>query len=133
MDNDNIKPDTNEIEEVDENSVGRPKSDLDTDIIANLAAIGSTQVEIASVMGVSVRTLQRHHADLIERSKNKGNTSLRRAMYKNALEKNNPLMMIWLSKNALGMSDKVINENIENKPLPLIIDGENLTTVEEDK
>ena len=113
--------------------MGRPKLNLDEDIIANLAAIGSTQIEIASVMGVSAKTLQRHYAQLIKDSQNKGNTSLRRAMYKNALEKNNPNMMIWLSKNALGMAEKTVTEDITNKPLPLIINEKDLTIVTDEE
>ena len=113
--------------------MGRPKLNLDEDIIANLAAIGSTQIEIASVMGVSAKTLQRHYAQLIKDSQNKGNTSLRRAMYKNALEKNNPNMMIWLSKNALGMAEKTVTEDITNKPLPLIINEKDLTDVTDEE
>ena len=39
--------------------VGRPKKNIDIEILANLSQIGCTQEEIGGVMGVSARTLQR--------------------------------------------------------------------------
>ena len=42
-------------------------------------------------------------------------------MWKAALN-GNPNMMVWLSKNYLGMKDRTVTENV-TEPLPLIIDG----------
>ena len=103
------------------NGIGRPKKKLDKDIIANLSQIGCTQEEIGSVVGISARTLQRRYADLVEENKNIGKASLRKRMWKCALN-GNPNMMVWLSKNALGMKDRTVTENV-TEPLPLIIDG----------
>ena len=103
------------------NGIGRPKKELDKDIIANLSQIGCTQEEIGSVVGISARTLQRRYADLVEENKNIGKASLRKRMWKCALN-GNPNMMVWLSKNALGMKDRTVTENV-TEPLPLIIDG----------
>jgi hypothetical protein len=102
-------------------SMGRPKKELDEEIIANLSQIGCTQEEIGAVVGISARTLQRRFADLIEDNKNKGKASLRKRMWASAL-KGNPNMMIWLSKNYLGMKDRTIQETII-EPLPLIIEA----------
>jgi alkylhydroperoxidase/carboxymuconolactone decarboxylase family protein YurZ len=109
--NDTVKP----------KSMGRPKKELDAEVIANLSQIGCTQEEIGSVVGISARTLQRRFADLIEDNKNKGKASLRKRMWQSAL-KGNPNMMIWLSKNYLGMKDRTVQETIV-EPLPLIIEG----------
>ena len=38
-------------------SIGRPKKELDEDVIAKLSQIGCTQEEIGSVVGISARTL----------------------------------------------------------------------------
>ena len=54
------------------NGIGRPKKELDKNIIANLSQIGCTQEEIGSVVGISARTLQRRYADLVEENKNIG-------------------------------------------------------------
>ena len=102
-------------------SIGRPKKDLDKDVIAKLSQIGCTQEEIGSVVGISARTLQRRYADLIEVNKNKGKASLRKRMWQSAL-KGNPNMMVWLSKNYLGMKDRTVQETVV-EPLPLIIEA----------
>ena len=96
--------------------VGRPKITIDENIVANLASIGCTQEEIASVVGVSRRTIQRHFAQIIEDNRNKGKASLRKKMWQIALN-GNPNMLVWLSKNELNMRDKVETQNIV-EPLP---------------
>ena len=58
-------------------SIGRPKKELDIDVIAKLSQIGCTQEEIGSVIGISARTLQRRYADLVAENKNKGKGSHR--------------------------------------------------------
>ena len=88
-----------------------PKKELDKNIIANLSQIGCTQEEIGSVVGISARTLQRRYADLVEENKNIGKASLRKRMWKAALN-GNPNMMVWLSKNYLGMKDRTVTENV---------------------
>ena len=104
-------------------AVGRPKINIDLDIVGNLASIGCTQEEIASVVGVSARTLQRNYAEIIDRFKNKGKASLRKKMWDKAIKKDNTNMQIFLSKNVLGMSDKVQQTNV-TEPLPLIIEAD---------
>ena len=102
-------------------SIGRPKKDLDKDVIAKLSQIGCTQEEIGSVVGISARTLQRRYADLVAENKNIGKASLRKKMWDKAL-KGNDKLLIWLSKQELNMRDKIETQNIV-EPLPLIIDA----------
>ena len=66
---------------------GRPRKNIDLEILGNSASIGCTQEEIGSVMGISARTLQRNYAEIIEVNKNKGKASLRKKMWENALKK----------------------------------------------
>ena len=101
---------------------GRPKIIVDTEILKNLASIGCPTYEIASVMGVSARTLKRNYADIIEQFREKGKASLRKKMWDKAVKKDNTNMQIWLSKNYLGMKDRTQTESIV-EPLPLIIDA----------
>ena len=101
---------------------GRPKIYLDLEILKNLASIGCPDYEIAGVMGVSARTLQRNYAEIIDQYKEKGKASLRKKMWDKAVKKDNTNMQIWLSKNYLGMKDRTQTETI-NEPLPLIIDA----------
>ena len=102
-------------------SIGRPKKELDEDIIARLSQIGCTQEEIGSVVGISARTLQRRYADLVAENKNIGKASLRKKLWEKAL-KGDPKLLIWLSKNELNMVDK-IHTTQAVEPLPLIIDA----------
>ena len=102
--------------------VGRPRIEVDENIVANLASIGCTQEEIASVVGVGRSTIQRNFGQIIEDNKNKGKASLRKKMWELAL-KGNPNMLVWLSKNVLNMRDKIETQNIV-EPLPLIIEAD---------
>ena len=102
--------------------MGRPIKDVDEKILANLSQIGCTQEEIGSIVGISARTLQRRFADLLEVNKNKGKASLRKKMYEKAM-KGNDKLLIWLSKNMLGMSERIHSTNV-TEPLPLIIEAQ---------
>lgn len=117
MKNDKIKADAT----IETKSIGRPKKELDEEVIARLSQIGCTQEEIGSVIGISARTLQRRYADLVYENKNKGKASLRKKMWEKAL-KGDPKMLIWLSKNYLNMVDKVHTTSTV-EPLPLIIEA----------
>ena len=118
MENDKIKAE----EQPKNNPVGRPRKEIDLEILGNLASIGCTQEEIGAVMGISARTLQRNFAEIIEENKNKGKASLRKKMWQLAL-KGHPNMLVWLSKNVLNMRDKIETQNIV-EPLPLIIEAD---------
>ena len=117
-----MKNDKNKADDtIKSQSIGRPKKEIDEDIIARLSQIGCTQEEIGSVVGISARTLQRRYADLVAENKNKGKASLRKKLWEKAL-KGDPKLLIWLSKNELGMVDKIhTTQSVE--PLPLIIDA----------
>ncbi len=110
------------------NGVGRPKSKVDEKILGNLAHIGCTLEEIGSILGVSARTLQRNFAEIIDASREKGKASLRKKMFEKAINKDNTHMQIWLSKNYLGMKDRMVNEQI-SEPLPLIIEAEDVKEI----
>mgnify|MGYP003150527900 FL=1 len=115
-----MKSDINKAEK--KKQLGRPQKPIDEKVLANLSQINCTQEEIASILGISARTLQRRYADLIEVNKNKGKASLRKRMYEKAM-KGNDKLMIWLSKQYLEMSDRIHNTNT-TEPLPLIIEAQ---------
>ena len=114
-----MKSDINKAEK--KKQLGRPQKPIDEKVLANLSQINCTQEEIASILGISARTLQRRYADLIEVNKNKGKASLRKRMYEKAM-KGNDKLLIWLSKNMLGMSERIHSTNV-TEPLPLIIEA----------
>jgi len=86
---------------------GRPKTKINYAIVEDLANIMCTQTEIASILKVSVRTLQRDEefCRIYKMGIDNGKMCLRRAQYKSALSGSNT-MLIWLGKQYLGQTDK---------------------------
>ena len=89
---------------------GRPKKEIDVQVLKHLCEMQCTLTECAHVLGVSTDTLKRNYADVIQMGKSHGKISLRRAQWKNAIEKNNVTMQIWLGKNILGPTDSPQDE-----------------------
>ena len=84
---------------------GRPKKEIDYDVVEKLAKFQCTQEEIASFLDISTRTLQRdeYFMELFNKGRESGKMSLRRIQWKHA-EKSVP-MAIWLGKQYLGQKD----------------------------
>lgn len=108
--------------EVEENSGGRPKIELDYGLIRNLSMIMCTQEEIASVVGCSVDTLLRDDkfCEVYKKGLDVGKSSLRRFQWKQA--EKNPTMAIWLGKQYLGQRDNVELENNDLSKLDEILE-----------
>ena len=102
--------------------VGRPKKKLPYSLqdIEKLATMQCTRLEIANFCGCSESTLKRNFDLPIKKGWDKGKRSLRRAMFDKAM-RGNTTMLIWLSKNYLGMKDKVETSE-EKEPLPWTTD-----------
>ena len=99
------------------NPVGRPKKPIDYATVEKLASIMCTQEEIASYLGLDVRTLQRddEFCRIFKRGIDKGKMSVRRSQYKLA-EAGNATMCIWLGKQYLGQRDtpaEVVEKKLE--------------------
>lgn len=93
---------------------GRPRFQVDWDEVEKLCQIHCTQTEICSFLGCSVDTIERAvkreynttFAEYYKIHSDGGKRSLRRKMFQIATEGNgNVGMLIWLSKNQLGMRD----------------------------
>tara|TARA_R100001594_G_scaffold22732_1_gene44098 strand:+ start:421 stop:753 length:333 start_codon:yes stop_codon:yes gene_type:complete len=104
--------------------VGRPKKKLPYSLqdIEKLATMQCTRLEIANFCGCSESTLKRNFDLPIKKGWDKGKRSLRRAMFDKAM-RGNTTMLIWLSKNYLGMKDKMETSE-EKEPLPWTTDIE---------
>lgn len=100
--------------------MARPKIQLDYDLIKRLSLIQCTQKEIASVLGVSVDTLQRDEefCGIYKKGQEEGKMSLRRLQWK-AAQSGNVTMLIWLGKQYLGQTDK--QEISTQEPVQIII------------
>ena len=94
--------------------VGRPKIELDYELIEKLAGIMCTQEEIASFIGCSVDTLQRDETfcGIYKKGLDAGKMSLRRKQWR--LADTNATMALWLGKQYLGQRDIL---EVENKQL----------------
>jgi hypothetical protein len=97
-------------------NVGRPKKELDTDLIEKLASIFCTNQEISTIVGCHPDTLADNFSEYLKKGRDKGKTSLRRMQWEKA-QTGNTTMLIWLGKQMLGQRDKIeTSEN--NDPLP---------------
>lgn len=105
---------------------GRKLKQIDWVQFDKLCAIQCTQAEIASWFDVSVDTIDRlvkrvhkmYFAEYYSQKKKKGLISLRRAQWQQACEAKSTAMLIWLGKQYLGQTDKIIdaeNANVEIK------------------
>ncbi len=93
----------------------RPKSEIDLDELEKLCAMQCTDQEIASILGVSTRTIERRRKvqsfrEAMERGKAKGRVSVRRNLFRLATG-GNLGANIFLAKNLLGYKDVVSNEH----------------------
>ncbi len=105
---------TTEITTVEEVKIGRPAHQFDDEqkeILSKLAEIQCTNKEMAYIMGCSVETIRRHYQDVVELGQARGKLALRKAQWRNAVEKDNVTMQIWLGKNILKQTDAPLDED----------------------
>ena len=89
---------------------------IDRDLVYKLACIQCTPEEIAEVVGIGLGTLKKKFGPLIEKGKQAGKKSLRRAMWEKAVN-GDTRVQIFLSKQYLGMKDSP-EDTSNNTPLP---------------
>jgi len=110
---------------------GRPKIEIDWDIVEGMAAIQCTSKEICSCIGIDEKTMLRHckkkfkmtFADYLDQKRDLGRKSLRRRQYELA-KSGNATMLVWLGKQWLGQKDKQEISGPDNGPIQV----ENLPT-----
>jgi len=105
---------------------GRPKVDIDLEIVERLANIQCTIKEISGVLKIPEGTLKNRDdfTTTYKRGIEGGKASLRRIQFKLA-ENGSAALAIWLGKQYLGQSEKVevtnntlINEELEFRGIP---------------
>ena len=94
----------------DEKKVGRPKIEIDEELLYKLAQIHCTMNEMVDIMGVSKDTLKRNYAHIIDKGKSEGKMRLRRKQVEVAMSGNHT-MLIWLGKQMLGQSESPMSED----------------------
>lgn len=105
------------IRETEGYVVGRDKTVVPPEEVEKLASIGCKDQEIADWFGINDNTLRFNFSAELIKGRATLKMSLRRAMFNNAIQQNNTVMQIWLSKNFLGMSDNPMDGEA-NAPLP---------------
>jgi hypothetical protein len=88
------------------NKGGRPKINIDPEMVEKLAGIGCPDSEIAAIVNCSVDTLTRRFADVLHKGRENCKTRLRKKQIEVALA-GNVSMLIWLGKQMLAQSEKV--------------------------
>lgn len=101
--------------------MARPKKQIDYALVEKLAHIQCTQEEIASILELSVRTLQRDEefCRLYKKGQEDGKRSLRRTQFDIA-EKGNASMAIFLGKQYLGQKDVIENNENQNARITIV-------------
>lgn len=95
---------------------GKTKKVVAPEDVYKLAAIGSTDREIANWFGIKEDTLRYNFTESLTKGREDLKQSLRMAQLKLALS-GNAVMLIWLGKNLLGQSDNP-QDSEANQALP---------------
>lgn len=108
----------------------RPHLEIDWTQFEKLCGLHCTLAEISAFFGISDDTIERackrhykkSYAEIYKEKQGLGKLSLRRKMFETAM-KGDKTLMIWLSKNYMGMTDKLeTNQQIEQKTINLSYD-----------
>jgi hypothetical protein len=89
---------------------GRPRKQVDTDLLYKLANIHCTMKEMVDIIGVSEDTLKRRYAGIINKGKAEGKMRLRRKQIEVAMQ-GSAVMLIWLGKQMLSQQDSPIQDD----------------------
>jgi hypothetical protein len=105
---------------------GRKQIKIDLVEVEKLCGLQCTDAELAFVLGVSTRTIERRKkqpafAEVVARGKAKGQVSVRRILFGLAA-KGNVAAAIFLAKNILGYRDVVANELSGPNGAPIEVD-----------
>lgn len=106
--------------------VGRPRAEVDLSKLPAMCRIQCTAEECASVFGISVDTLDSrimeahgcNFSEFYKRHSGGGKSSLRRLQWKSA-RSGNVAMLIWLGKQWLGQTDKIVHAEDEASAQPV--------------
>ena len=115
-------------------NTGRPRKQIDWQLVESLCEIQCTGEEIAAVLGVHYNTLdsackrefEQGFCEYYKKASFGGKSSLRRMQWKSA-EKGNVSMQIWLGKQYLGQSDHNESEIKDIPPINIIVNESNHT------
>lgn len=91
---------------------GENKKVIPPDEVMKIAQLHATTEEIAAFFGVPEQTIRYNFGDIITKAKSETKIALRRSQIKLALD-GNCTMLIWLGKQYLNQSDKIVEAKEE--------------------
>ena len=97
-------------------STNKKYKTIDRDLVFKLACIQCSDQEIAEVVGTTATNLRKRFSGILDKGKQEGKKSLRRAMWEKAIN-GDPRVQIYLSKQYLGMRDTP-EDGDSKAPLP---------------
>jgi hypothetical protein len=89
--------------------MARPRADVDSDKVRELASLGAPITEVAKTLGVSADTIERRFAGDYAKGRAELRETLRMAQLREA-KRGNTALLIFLGKQYLGQSDRSIDE-----------------------
>ena len=98
---------------------GDSKRVIELDTVKKLAHLNLSYKDMADFFGCKETTFRDNFRFVVEQGRQKTKHRLMEAMLTNAIEKMNPVMQIWLSKNLLGFQDAPNNTD-NNVTLPWV-------------
>lgn len=105
------------------NPPGRPRhqpTDATRQTVQLHAMVGTRQEVIASILGISPDSLQRHYREELDTSREKANASIGGALYKKAMSGDTASMIFWLKTRARWRETvDISNEDGTLKPEPV--------------
>jgi len=101
--------------------MARPKIELDERAIELAASLGGNNSEIADAFECDEGTIRKRFSEILSKARAKRKMKLKEMLWQ-ACENGNITAMIWMSKQELGYSDKVEQNNnqtivIKEKPV----------------
>ena len=108
---------------------GRPKIEIDFNVVAGMCNVWATEEEIADYFRCSISTIKRRcHEEtgdsfeqFYKKNNSRGKMSVRRAQFKLATEGQNATMLIWLGKQYLGQRDQPGDGDETMRPTPVSV------------
>lgn len=97
------------------------KANIPQDQVEKLGRLGCSDSEIGEFFMVSYKTIRNHFSKILTKCRSERKAKLRQLMWESA-GKGNIAMQIWLSKNELGMSEKVEQTTVEKQTVKVILD-----------
>ncbi len=96
---------------VEKRGRGKPRKLIDETMLYKLGQSMLTVEDIADILGCSVDVIGRHYSGVLRDARANRKNSLSQSMWKNALDKENVQMQIWLSKQHLGHKESSPEQN----------------------